>query len=176
MHLMRFIRSTYQASIVDFGRAVSIAALDSLPELETLYLLTTPDPMGVDRARRAIQSVEDRGFASNRLKVLLNRAGSAKADVDAIESALGRRCDAVFRNEPVALYEAYSEGRFLPPTSPLGKEFNALAVSIRERALGERDRVAKTAEAAPSGGKRWFSFLQKTPAVEKSPQGQGVQA
>ncbi len=174
MHLMRFIRSTYQVSIVDFGRAVSIAALDSLPEMDTLYLVTTPEPASLERARRAIRSVEERGFADNRLKVLLNRAAPGKSDLDAIEDALGRRCEGVFRNDPASLYEAYSEGRFLPVASPLGKELNALAESIRERALGERDKP-KTAAAAPAGAKRWFSFLQKAPGLEKS-QGQGVQA
>ncbi len=74
-HLMRFVRSTYSVSIADYGRSISMAALDSLPELEVLYLVTTPDFTSIERARRAIGDVEERGFAGDRLKVLLNRAG-----------------------------------------------------------------------------------------------------
>jgi pilus assembly protein CpaE len=169
MHLMRFIRSTYPVSIADFGRDISMAALDALPELEVLYLVTTPDLMSLDRTKRAIRNVDERGFAPTRLKVLLNRAlDRGKTDTGEIEGILGRPCEAVFRNDQMSLYDAYSEGRFLPPTSPLGKELQGLANSILAQAAGERDRGGKTAPPAPEVGKRWFSFLQKAPGVEKN--------
>lgn len=175
MHLMRFIRSTYPVCIIDFGRAVNVVALDALPELETLYLITTPEQNSLERARRALRGIEDRGFAGNRVQVLLNRvANPAKTDGAAVAKVLGRPCDAMFRNDHIALYEAYSEGRFLPPGGPLAKELHALAQSILERGPGERDRGVKT-PAAQSGGRRWFSFLQKSPDLGKA-QGQGVQA
>ncbi len=176
MHLLRFIRSSYPVSIVDFGRAVSVAALDSLPELEVLYLLTTPDFTSVERARRVIRNVEERGFAGNRLKVLLNRAGdSKKVNADAIEESLGRPCDGLFRNDHMSLYDAYSEGRFLPAATSLGKELHALANSIRDRSSGERDKGGKPDPDAPAGAKRWISFLQKAPGLDPST-GQGAQA
>jgi len=175
MHLMRFIRSTYPVTIADFGRDISVAALDSLPELEVLYLVTTPDLTSLDRARRAIRNVEERGFAGTRLKVLLNRAANrGKTDRGEIEKFLGRPCEAVLRNDHMALYDAYAEGRFLSPASPLGKEMQALADSIRVQAAGEPDKGGKTAVAAPADEKRWFSFLQKAPGLQKA-QGQGVQ-
>jgi pilus assembly protein CpaE len=166
-HLMRFIRSTYPVTIADFGRSVSVTALDSLSEMEVLYLVTTPDPSSVEHAKRAIGHVEDRGFASNRLQVLLNRAGDrGKTDIDGIERSLGRPCEAVFPNDHASLYDAYSEGRFLPPASALGKEMHALADSIRIRAAGEHQRDKGSKAAAAAGGKRWFSFLQKTQELE----------
>jgi len=161
-HLMRFIRSTYPVSIADFGRSLNLTALDSLPELEVLYLVTTPDPVSLEHAKRAIGHVEERGFASNRIQVLLNRAGErGKPDIEGIERSLGRRCEAVFPNDHAGLYDAYSEGRFLPPASALGKEFHALADSIRARAAGERQPDRSDKAVAAAGGKRWFSFLQK---------------
>jgi pilus assembly protein CpaE len=177
-HLMRFIRSTYPLSIVDFGRSVSAAALESLPELEVLYLVTTADFTSLEHAKRAIQIVEERGFASNRLKVLVNRIKDrGPSDLERIEKSLGRPCDSVFRNDYTALCDAYSEGRFLSPTSPLGKELHGLADSIRARAAGERyhSKEEKMAGAAPAAGKRWFSFLQKAPGLEKA-QAQRAQA
>ncbi len=168
-HLMRFIRSTYPLTIVDFGRSVSNAALDSLPELETLYFVTTPEDTAVERARRAIQFAEDRGFASNRIKVILNRANDTKKN-EAIEKVLGRPVDVTFRNDHLSLYDSYSEGRFLPPTNSLAKEFNALGEAIRLRASGERGRdrqeSAPAALAPPAGGKGWLSFLNKVPGFQ----------
>jgi len=168
-HLMRFIRSTYGVSIADFGRSVSMAALDSLPELEILYLVATPDLASLERARRTIGDMEERGFAGDRLKVLLNRAGErGKPDLEAIEKSLGRPCDAVFRTDNMSLYDAYSEGRFLPPGNSLGKELHALADSIRARVAGSRDKQEKSAGPAQESGKRWFSFLQKG-SLQKAP-------
>ncbi|HEX4274334.1 MAG TPA: hypothetical protein VHZ74_03215 [Bryobacteraceae bacterium] len=191
-HLMRFIRSTYPLTIVDFGRSVSVAALDSLPELETLYLVTTPDASSVESARRAIQIVEERGIAGNRFKILLNRAGDkGKLDPTATEKLLGRTCEAVFRNDHISLYDAYSEGRFLPPASPLGKEMGALADSILARGPGERKRGSSVPETGagsgnggpareqpqPQGAKRWLSFLSGFSRTQASdPAKQGAQA
>jgi pilus assembly protein CpaE len=136
-HLMRFIRSTYPLSIVDFGRSVSPAALDALPELEALYLITTPDFMSLESAGRALQLLEERGFAGNRvagnqIKVLLNKVKARETpDREGISKYLGRPCEAAFRNDHMSLYDAYSEGRFLPASSGLGKELRALADASR---------------------------------------------
>jgi pilus assembly protein CpaE len=166
-HLMRFIRSMYQVSIVDFGRSVSMVALDSLPELELLYLIVTPDATTIEQAKRCIRMIEERGFASGRLRVLLNRTRERGADRQNIETALGRPCDAVFRSDYMGLYDAYSEGQLLPAASPLGKEFHGLADTIRGRALG---KVETTEQAAPAGGKRWYSFFQKTTGMRPATQ------
>jgi pilus assembly protein CpaE len=163
-HLMRFIRSMYSLSIVDFGRSVSTAALDSLPELDALYLVTTSDPATLDHARRAIQMVEERGFANGRLKVLLNRMPDRGGpDRKEIENVLGRPCTAVFGNDYMALYDAYSEGHLLPQGSRLCKEIHGLADLVRARMAGEREGnpAGSNGTIVPEAGKRWFSFFQR---------------
>ena len=63
----------------------------------------------------------------------------------------------------MALYDAYSEGQVLPPGSALGKEIHGLADAMRARAMGERESEKSEGMAgAQSGGKRWFSFFQKS--------------
>ena len=166
-HLMRFIRSMYPVAIVDFGRSVSMAALDSLPELDALYLVTTSDLTTLAHTRRAIEMLDERGFAASRLKVLLNRAPEKGApDRAGIENFIGRPCAGTFRNDFMALYDAYSEGGLLEQGNPLAKEFLALANSIRARAAGERemDEVRGAAAPVPDAGKRWFSFFQRAQA------------
>jgi len=166
-HLMRFIRSMYPVAIVDFGRSVSMAALDSLPELDALYLVTTSDLTTLAHTRRAIEMLDERGFAASRLKVLLNRVPEKGApDRAGIENFIGRPCAGTFRNDFMALYDAYSEGGLLEQGNPLAKEFLALANSIRARAAGERemDEVRGAAAPVPDAGKRWFSFFQRAQA------------
>lgn len=168
VHLTRFIRSVYPITVADFGRSVSMAALDSLPELEVLYLITTPDPAALAHAKRAIRMVEERGFASSRIKVLLNRVPERGSfDQKEIESSLGCACAASFRNDFMALYDAYSEGHLLESGNALGKEMRRLADSLKARASGERE--AEPGEDVPKpvldgGGKRWFSFFQRAQA------------
>ncbi len=166
-HLMRFIRSMYPVAIIDFGRSVSMAALDSLPELEVLYLVTTLDPATLEHTRHAIEMLEERGFPEQRLKVLLNRVpDKANPDRDGIESFIGRPCAATFRNDFMGLYDAYSEGHLLEQGSALGKELHGLGNSILARATGEREpEPARGMVAKPSeSGKRWFSLFQRAQA------------
>jgi pilus assembly protein CpaE len=174
LHLMRFVRSTYPAAVIDFGRAISRAALDGLPEMDLLYLITTPDHQSVERARRALRSVEDRGFEPNRIKLVLNRAAaSGKVSYAGVERALGRPIDILLRDDRLALYDAYSEGRFLSPGSALGKELHRMAESIRQRTLGEIVTETSPAGAATAGGvRRWFSLMSRTPKAAE----QGAQA
>lgn len=164
IHLMRFIRSLYPVSVVDFGRCLSMAALDSLPELETLYLIATPDAATLGHARRAIRMFEERGLANGRLKVLLNRAPDrGSPDRKALEDLLGFPCAGMFRNDFMALYDAWSEGHLLDQGTPLAKEMGKLAASIKARVTGERAPEAEAVALRPplDGGKRWFSFFQR---------------
>jgi pilus assembly protein CpaE len=166
-HLLRFIRSAYPLTIVDFGRSVSHAALDSLPELDALYLVTTFDLTSLDHAREAIETLDERGFGRNRLKVLLNRAPErGMPDPADIENFLGASCAAIFTSDFMALYDAYSEGRLLDTSTKLGKELHVLADSVRARAMGEpeAERPAKPARQSAESGRRWFSLFQKVHA------------
>jgi pilus assembly protein CpaE len=164
--LLRFIRSAYPLTIVDFGRSVSHAALDSLAELDSLYLVTTFDLTDLDHAKETIAVLDERGLGRNRLKVLLNRAPErGMPDPRGVENFLGAPCAAVFTSDFMALYDAYSEGRLLDTSTKLGKEMHALADSVRMRALGEPE-IEKTRDAreASEGGRRWFSLFQKAHA------------
>ena len=163
-HLMRFIRSTYQASVVDFGRHVSRAALDSLPEMDTLYVLTSLSLDDLEHARDCVAMAREHEFSASRIKVLLNRVPDRGApDPKGVENFLGIAPAASFPVDSAALYDAWSEGRLLEGNSKLGPELNKLAASLVARVNGvtAEPKVA----AAPVGGiKRLFSFLQRSSA------------
>ncbi|MDE3196629.1 MAG: hypothetical protein KGN84_09815, partial [Acidobacteriota bacterium] len=162
-HLMRFIRSTYQTAVIDFGRHVSSAALDSLPELETLYIVTTPDLGHLDRARDCISMAMEREFPISRVKVLLNRAGDRNSmDPKGAESFLGTSVAGCFPDESSALYDAWSEGHLLENSTKLGQALTGLT-----KQMLSRPGTVKTerSEAAPAAGmRRFFSFLQRSSA------------
>jgi pilus assembly protein CpaE len=172
MHLTRFIRSMYPLAVVDFGRCFSASALDSLPELEVLYLVLTPDLSALDHAKQALQILDERGCARTRIKVLVNRMPQRGGpDPKAIERYLDHPVSGTFASDFMGFYDAYSEGHLLDSASKLGKQFNDLATAIRARAAGQEEKEArqeqrqeKKKEAPkpePEGSKRWFSFWNK---------------
>jgi Flp pilus assembly CpaE family ATPase len=112
--------------------------------------------------------LDERGFPAGRLKVMLNRVPEkGTPDRAGIESLIGRPIAATFRNDYMALYDAYSEGNLLQQGSPLAKQFLALANSISARAAGEPETTNEVRGAAPpvpETGKRWFSFFQRAQA------------
>jgi pilus assembly protein CpaE len=160
-HLLRFIRSTYPITIADFGRNISTAALHALPELEAIYVVSTPGRASLERARRTVHAIEQRGFPRTRIQVLLNQVREKKTDLNVVEQVLGRPADATFREDHLALYDAYSEGRFLPASNALAKELRALAESIRVGVMGQPQR-APVEKAEAKGLFSFRGFFQKT--------------
>jgi pilus assembly protein CpaE len=138
-HLLRFLRSVYPVTIVDFGRHVSGVALDSLPELETLYVVSTVEPETLDQAKDCLRVANERGYGPPRVQVLVNAMPERNApDLKSIERLLGVSPAGVFINDPAPLYEAWSEGNLLGTNSRLGREINSFAESIVRKARGER--------------------------------------
>jgi pilus assembly protein CpaE len=181
--LMRFIRSTYQAALVDFGRHVSVAALDALPELDTLYLVTTLDLDSLDHAGDCLRHLEQRGYPLSRVKVLVNRIPERGApDPAGIEKYLGIPCAASFSSDHASLYDAWSEGRLLEANTKLGRELQGLAASIAARVRGVNTAPAQepkrgvAGSARPAG--RLLSFFQRSGGLvdENAKRGKSAEA
>lgn len=172
--LLRFIRMTYPAAVIDFGRCYSAAALDILPEIETLFLLITDDLLVLENARDFIRAADERGKGVERIQVLVNKvSGKQKPDLDNLERYLGIRPSGVYSDDREALYETWSEGRLLGEESVLGRQLMALSKNMMspEQAQtrpGKKQKEAMPASApvaeAPSGFGRFFSFMRSSRA------------
>jgi Flp pilus assembly CpaE family ATPase len=177
---MRFLRSMYPVTIVDFGRHISNAALESLPELDQLYVLASVELETLDHAKDVIAAAAGQGFGPARVQVLLNRMPERKApDLKGIESYLGVPPAGVFTDDAPALHDAWSEGRLIETNSKLGGELQAFAGSIVRKARGERTEpqkvsVTETGTAGLAGVKRLFSYFQKSPRPQPPAAGRGV--
>jgi Flp pilus assembly CpaE family ATPase len=133
VRLLRFIRTTYPMAVVDFGRWHSTAALESLPELETLFVVVTQELHALENAREIIRMAGERGKGADRIQVLVNCVTTRKKpDLAGLESYLGIRPSAVFSEDCEALYETWSEGRLLDGDSVFGRQLIALAKSLAE--------------------------------------------
>jgi pilus assembly protein CpaE len=161
-HLLRFVRSTYDVSIFDFGRYFSAPALDSLPELETLYLITTMDLHSLEQTRECLFAVAARDFAS-RVRVLVNQVASDRGapDPTGVESFVGAPVAGVFSSDPESLYEAWSEGHFLTTKAKLGKELHALAQSMLSQHPPQQQPQPAEKAPAKAENKGWLSFIRR---------------
>jgi pilus assembly protein CpaE len=180
--LLRFIRSLYPVTFVDFGRCYSAAAIESLPELDTLFLIVTQDLLTLENAKDFIRMAGERGKGAERIRVLINKVpGKQKTDLDGLENYLEVRPAGVFTDDGEALYETWSEGRLLGHGSVLGRQMETLAKSIMTEDPVEigvnRNRpalkpaAALPVAAAPSGENafgrarglgRFFSFMRSS--------------
>jgi len=162
-HLMRFIRSTYRASVIDFGRHLSTSALDAFPELDTLYLITTMELETLEQARDCIALIERRGLPLSHVKVLLNRVPERNTpDPKGMENQLGMPYSGIFPADDEALYDAWSEGRLIESSSKLGREFNRLSAGIVSRVRGESETVAPPVAPAARPFDKLFSFFSRS--------------
>ena len=171
--LLRFIRSIYPVTILDFGRCYSAAALETLPELEALYLITTQDLLALENAKEFLETAGVRGKGADRIQVLVNKVPvRQKPDLDNLEKYLGVRPAGVYSDDTEALYETWSEGRLLGGNSVLGRQLTTLAKSIMTpepppnvsaEATGSEKKLVAPPATAPGLG-RFFSFMQRSRA------------
>ena len=130
---LRFVRTIYPTTVLDFGRWHSTAAMESLPEMESLFLVVTQELQALENAREIIRFAVERNKASERIKILVNRVSlRQKPDMDGLAKYLGVRPAGVFCDDTEALYETWSEGRMLGTESALGRQFAALAKSLTD--------------------------------------------
>ena len=164
--LLRFIRSIYPLTVLDFGRWYSAAAIDSMVELEALFLVVTQDLDALDHAKDFLQMAEERGKATGRIRVLLNKVSARhKPDPAGLQSYLGAQPSGVFVDDTEGLYEVWSEGRLLGDGSELGRQLKALAKTMTVQESDESDAKEPEAALAAAGGLgRLFSFMRRSRA------------
>lgn len=174
--LLRFLRAIYPVTILDFGRCFSTVALESIPELDAMFLVTTTELAALENTENFIQTAGDRGKNPDRIQVLINKASARqKPDLDSLEKFLGPRPAGVYSDEADALYEVWSEGRLLGADSALGRQFAALAKSLvnpetvqaagrtTEKTAGGKSAEARAEAATNSGAMglgRFLSFMR----------------
>jgi pilus assembly protein CpaE len=162
-HLMRFLRSAYPLVFVDFGRHFSTTAMNALPELDTLYIVTTLEPETLDSAAECARMALDRGLGALRVKAVLNRLPERNApDAAQIEKQVGIPVACTLSSDFLTLHDCWSEGRLLDTGSQLGKELASFAASIVSEVKGEKPVTAKEPERAGTPGfRKFFSMFQR---------------
>ncbi len=126
--VLTFVRTQYDWSVIDLGRNMNHLGLSILDEIDETFLVTTLEIPALHRAKQILQKLTDSGYGRNRLRLVLNKLPS-RYDITPveIEKMLGWPIYGLLSDDTEALYECYSEGKLLPPSTKLSRQLAQLA-------------------------------------------------
>jgi pilus assembly protein CpaE len=136
-------RAAYPLVIADMPPPIYSSSRDVLALADDVYLVCTPEIASVHLARRRAEELLQCGVTPDRLKLLLNRAGSHPwIGAAEVGMAVGLPVSAALGNDYRGLSKAVLEGSVVPSASPLGRQFADLGREVL------RGRVRAGAAAA----------------------------
>jgi pilus assembly protein CpaE len=156
-HLLRLAQTRYSWIVVDMGRFNELS-INLIGETKRLLLVATGDVPSLYEAKRIVQKLNELGYPSEQVRLILNRASPADLDVPELAKTFGMPIGAFLPEARRELHEAYAEGKLLPANSTLLKQITRLAGDLTGKVepekssarnfLGLRRRAAQTSEAA----------------------------
>jgi len=134
--VLRFARSLYAHVIADLGEFWDnrLSGIDQ--DLDSLWLITTPDALSLYQTRRALRRLREAGFDTRRIHLLVNRAGRAALTPEDMESLIGRRPEA-WLPESAELHAADDGQRPLDLRGRVGERMLRLAARLAGKTEAE---------------------------------------
>lgn len=130
-HILRFVRSNYDWTVVDLGRGLTPMSMTMLEEVDEAFLVTTPDIPALHQTKNIILVLRDLGYGQQRLRLLLNRMPRRhEISVGELETMLGLPVYAVLPKDEEALTEAFADRKLASPDSDFSKSMVQLAGKI----------------------------------------------
>lgn len=137
--VLRFARANYDWVVADLGQGLSPLSMALIPELDTLYLVTTPEVAALYQARRAIQKLLSSQSTAEPPRLVVNRVRPEHSpDPKDMERLFALPIEAYLPEDYNAVVEAHSEGRLVSPGSDLGRRLAQLAAKVSGKPAPER--------------------------------------
>ncbi len=131
-HLLEFMRRNYRVLCFDLSGNLERYSLEIMHESKRIYLVCTPEIPSLHLARERYLYLRQLDL-HERVTVLLNRAQKRPLITpQQIEQLLGVPVAMTFPNDYQGVHRALTFGRWVDPTTDLGKQFAALAQSMIE--------------------------------------------
>jgi len=130
LRLLSFARRAYTVICADLSGNLEKYSIELMQESKRIFLVTTPEIAPLHLARERIVLLRSLELG-DRISLIVNRwVKRSVISLDQIEDVLEVPVFAVFPNDYRGVHEAVSAGKPIPPDSPLGKEFEAVARRI----------------------------------------------
>lgn len=130
-HLLRFIRSQYEWSVIDLGHGLEPHTLAAIEELDHLILVATLEMPALHQAKTVFRYVSEAGYSKDKVLLVLNRMPRrGEISVTDIENVLSSAVYCTIPNDYRALESAYSSGRLLADDHPLRQSIGQIAAKL----------------------------------------------
>jgi pilus assembly protein CpaE len=137
--VLRYACANYGWVVADLGQGLSPLAMALIPELDTLYLVTTPEVAPLYQARRIVNKVLSQQCTRELPRVVVNRVRREYAqESKAIEKLLAVPIEAYLPEDYHELVEAHAGGRLVASRSDLGGRLAQLTAKIAGQRPVER--------------------------------------
>jgi pilus assembly protein CpaE len=137
-HLMEFMRRNYRVLCFDLSGNLEKYSLEVMHESKRIFLVCTPEIPSLHLAREKYLYLKQLDLG-DRVSVLLNRCQKRPLITpQQIEQLLGLPVHMTFPNDYQGVHRALTFGRWIEPTTDLGKQCTLLAQSM----MGSRHAAA----------------------------------
>jgi pilus assembly protein CpaE len=130
--VLRFLRIQYGWIILDLGRGVGRLASVLLEEIDSLFLVSTPEIPALYQTGSLAEQLQEAGYSRSRIHFIANRMTnsnkkSATPALQLAERMAGMPIYATVPNGYLEFCETYKQGKLLSPNTELSKALEALA-------------------------------------------------
>jgi Flp pilus assembly CpaE family ATPase len=144
--LLSAAKAAYPLVVADLPPALHASSRGVLELAEQVYVVCTPEITSVHLARRRANELMRIGVEQQRLRLVLNRAGShAWIGAGEVSQAVRLPVSALVANDYAALNRAVLEGGVVPYRSALGRQFEELGRRVLGGRVGARAATAASA-------------------------------
>jgi pilus assembly protein CpaE len=147
--VLDFARTMYDWIVVDLPAVPHRTALIAMSQADRVFLISTAELASLHLARRAVRTLEQLGFASERSQLVINRVDS-RAKMTTGELAKLLRCSVygAVPNDYFSLHRAVTLGGALSNTTALGCAIEDLASHTVQAMISIRQQMAEAAAGA----------------------------
>jgi len=128
-HVLRFAAKHYDFVVADLGRLERLTRV-LLPELDSLYLITSADLMAVYGAGQVLDSLRDAGVSTDEIELIHNQASRWSSERNVLKALVSLPVRAALPACDADLAGAYTKGRLLDTDSAFGREIGRLAAAV----------------------------------------------
>jgi pilus assembly protein CpaE len=129
--VLRYARAHYDWVVADLGQGLSPLSMALIPELDTLYLVTTPEAAPLYQARRVIRKLLSSECTRESPRLVVNRVRKEFAQGSSdVEKLFTVPIEGYLPEDYYEVVEAHSDGQLASRRSDLGRRLAQLAAKI----------------------------------------------
>lgn len=136
--VLRYARSQYDWVVVDLAAQLTPFSAGLLDELDTLYLVATPEVASLLQARRIVQKLIQLNYPQERVRLLVSRVEKDQVlSAEELKSMIGLPVEGIFPSDRVEIASAHAVGRLISPKSDFGRRIAQLAGRLTGKPVEE---------------------------------------